>query len=93
MGWSVGFTTHEADAPDVTLVEVSTFSEGMNFLEGHFKAILDNMDEMDNDRDEYECLLADVQDISHDPGIMDDPDQWEDEDFVGGSITFYVFQD
>lgn len=93
MGWSVGFKTTELNATDVRLTEVSTFRAGMDFLEAHIVAILDNLGKTDNLREEYVTLLADIQDISHDPGIMDDPDQWEDEDFYGNTIVFWITED
>lgn len=93
MGWSVGFTCTEQDAPDVTLVTVDTFSEGMRWLEAHIVSILDDLPESDTFYEEYQTLLADIQDISQDSGIMDDPDQWEDEDFWYATITFWITQD
>lgn len=93
MGWSVGFTSNEFDAQDVTLATVDTFSEGMRWLEAHISSILSKMDEMNDEREEYQTLFADITDISHDSGIMDDPDQWEDENFYGDSIMFWLVQD
>jgi hypothetical protein len=93
MGWSVGFTSHEYNAPDVTLATVELFSTGMQWLEQHVRSVLDNMGETDNDREEYKMLLSHITDVSQDSGIMDDPDQWYDEDFYGDSITFWVVED
>ena len=93
MGWSVGFTSTEQDAPNVHLFTSEYYSVGMVWLEAHITSILDNMGEMDNLREEYQTLLADIRDISRDSGIMDDPDMWDDEDFYGDSVTFWIVQD
>ena len=43
----------------------------------------------------FERILADISDIKDDPGIMDDPDQWEDMEFTDdkGEITYYVIEE
>lgn len=93
MGWSAGFTSNEPETVDtITFVEDETFRYALRFLRKHVMTILENMDESDNLREEYEVCLADINDIYNDPGIMTDPDQWEDLDFYVENGHFYVFE-
>ena len=90
MGWSVGYL--QDDGEETHFANFATFGKGMAHLEGHVLTVLDNMEESDNLRKEYETVFADIKDISRDPGIMDDPDQWEDLEFYTESGYFYIVE-
>ena len=91
MSWNVGFT-YDGEEETILEEEVS-FKKGINVLYRYVGNLLKrNENNEDVDLDAYEVLLADISDIKDDPGIMDDSDQWEDEDFYGPGITLWLVE-
>ena len=84
--WSVGYNTvvnETVGDENVILADDVSFQQGMDIL---LTAVQDAANQ-ENDPTGYETLIADIQDIYHDNGIMCDPDMWEDEDFYGPDDT------
>lgn len=89
MSWSVGFAHSNGDV--TYLYHVVTFPEGMRKLYTYVVGEMDSSDESESE--EWLTLIADISDIKDDPGIMGDPDQWEDEEFWVTDGHYYVIQD
>lgn len=79
--WSFGYTDTIGDNGPVETVwgEETTFSAAIRQLRENVLFEAKEADESESEA--YEVLIADISDIADDPGIMDDPDQWEEEDF------------
>jgi hypothetical protein len=91
MSWSVGYTKDGAEP--VVLDDNVQFGEGMHLLvEGARKAIYEAEQSESNDMYQLEMMLAVILDINNDPGIMDDLDQWEDMDFFGPEVTYWIVE-
>lgn len=83
--WSFGYTnplsSHQDDTDgDVLFGEENTFSEAIRQL--HENVLFEVKSAEEYEIMAYEQLLIDISDIMDDPGIMDDPDQWEDQTFT-----------
>lgn len=100
--WVFGYTEWEtdynADCQDPTftpvdhdLGEVRTFSQAVSEL---LKYVQNEMNEAEEyEMDNWSKLEADIRDIHDDPGIMSDPDMWEDTTFYDQYGTeFYIQQ-
>lgn len=99
--WTYGYVEWECDAEsvnekdptlhpvDVILGECVTFSQAVTEL---LKWVQNEMNEAEEyEMDNWSILEAGIRDIHDDPGIMDDPDQWEDASFYDQYGTeFYV---
>lgn len=92
MGWSAGYTVDMNEKTqlgvDTPLGDFAKFTDAIRAL--HAYATL-----LDEHVEECETLIADIDDIRKDPGIMDDPDQWEDMDFPTdreNNLTFWVVE-
>lgn len=83
MSWSVGFRNHFDG--DFTFAGDVTFRKGMRILRNLALTARD-----DSDVPELIKVISDINDICGDKGIMDDPDQWEDTEFYGPDITFWI---
>ena len=79
--WSFGYTDTIGDNGPTNVVwgEETTFSAAIRQLRENVLFEAKEADESDSEA--YEVLLADISDIADDSGIMDDFDQWEDEEF------------
>lgn len=90
--WSYGQTVFKENIGSVDDVfgDVSTFTEAMDLLYDYVEKAATAIPEMS----EYETLLVDMKLIKDDPGIRNDPDQWEDEEFWdnSGELNFFVFE-
>lgn len=90
MGWSAGFTYQLPEgSKDVVLGDFTTFTSAIRAL--HTYAV-----KMQEGGEECETLIADIDDIRKDPGIMDDSDQWEDMDFPTDredNLNLWIFED
>lgn len=75
-------------APKTTVWgECSTFSEAIDMLYGYVA------DMVKKGNSEFSDDLFDIRVIMDDPGIRNDPDQWEDIDFYGNEHKeFFVTQ-
>lgn len=91
MSWNVGFTYDGEE--DTVLKEDVTFESGVNVLYRYVGNLLKrNENNEDVDLDAYEAVGGEISDIKDDPGIMDDPDQWEEMEFYGPSITLWIVE-
>jgi hypothetical protein len=89
MSWSIGFTRDGEQ--DTILDDNVQFVEGIhNLYESVQKAIQRAESEESDDMYGLEVMLADILDIKDDAGIMEDPDQWEDWDFFGPEVTYWI---
>jgi hypothetical protein len=101
--WTFGYTEweiteNEENSSDpclspikVVLGEERTFSQAISGLLKYVQNCLNEAEEY-----ELECwqaLEADIRDIHDDPGIMDDPDMWEDETFTDIYGTEFYIQE
>ena len=89
MSWSVGFTLDGED--DTVFADNVSFRKGMNIL---YQNALTNANKAQDSElnDEWLILVSDIKDILGDEGIMGDPDQWEDEDFYGPEVTYWIVE-
>lgn len=79
--WSVGVEHNNGDELTIWADDV-TFPEGMRILlEKVQNAYME--DSTDNNASDYLLIIGDITDITDDSGIMDDPDQWDDNSFYG----------
>ena len=87
MGWSVSYQPIDDESLTGTpLGDFDTFPEAIRTLKTHVEKLL-----KEDDSDEsLMYLLEDIKDISEDPGIMGDVDQWEDWDFSTETTAYYV---
>jgi hypothetical protein len=90
--WTYGYTDHFD--PEGTKDTDFGYSEDFTVA---LSELRDNVEKMAVDADKYEedwfdQIISDIDLILHDPGITEDPDQWEDQEFyaLDGAITFYL---
>lgn len=87
--WNVGFTPD--DGKDTVLGEDVSYRKGMAILMQYAQENLEKSCII-SEVCSWELLVADIKDLLDDPGIMDDPDSWEDEDFYGPAITIWIVE-
>jgi len=89
MAWEVGFATNAG--------ENTHFAHGLTFRTGLLELLAETVyllgEANESDTVALWTVIKDIQDILKDPGIMDDPDQWEDKEFWVEDGHFYIFED
>jgi len=76
---------------EVILGEERTFAQAITNL---LKWVQNEMNEAEEyEMDNWSALEADIRDIHDDPGIMNDPDQWEDTTFNDSYDTEFFIQE
>jgi len=92
--WSFGYTDPiSEDHPiDVFWGEASTFREAVSELHDMVEKMASEAESYEEDH--FGQVISDIRTILEDPGIMYDPDQWEDKEFTDnyGEIVYYVVE-
>jgi hypothetical protein len=92
--WESGVLYADTDIPALIAEDV-TFGEGMRKLLETAKFNLEHDESRmdDETHEEYNTLIEEISEIVDDPGIMEDPDHWQDFDFEGpNQTTWYIWE-